>query len=564
MPRAPKTAPITARARGLTAMIALSLVLGACAGVPTTSGVSVGQQIDDNVPVDLGFAPQGPAKDASPAEIMQDFILAATNPQNDFAVARQFLAEDFSRNWDPNEIALIRSGIAGTTEVSPTTLNYSFSTSASVDREGRYFQVAETETATRSFDFVQENGQWRISDAPAGIVLSEDSFSRVFTERALYFFDPTFQFLVPDLRWYPNRAGINIRAVSSLLTGPTSWLGQGAVISEFPEGTGLGDGLVAIESGVATVDLTEQARAADGTQRERMRQQLAASLGSVASVVITVAGIPIDIPRVGSGAAVTNPAVEPLLLVQSEKKFGYIANGEVTSIPQLSDHIMAVGPRAVTLARGKSAAAVLGTGGVYAARSGTSRAVLVDSRSALSAPSMDSSGFVWSVPRADGAALRAFELDGAAHDIVSELPKGSRVAALDVSRDGARLLMYLSTANGPQLVVAGIIRQGLVPIALGELVRLPLERGTPIDAAWIDDRTIATLAESGGLTVVTSHQIGGPWKPLGSLSESVAIVGGNGGADGLRVKDRDGQIYRSRGTTWQQTGIFASFIATQQ
>jgi len=551
--------PVTAVA----AMI-LACALAGCSGVPTTSGVSVGQQINAAVPLDLGFAPQGPAKDAAPAEIMQDFILAATNPQNDFAIARQFLAKDFSHTWDPNEIVIIRSGIAATTETSPTTLNYTFTTSASVDREGRYLQGSEFETATRNFSFTKENGQWRISDAPAGIVLSEDSFSRVFTERALYFFDPTFQFLVPDLRWYPNRPGINIRVVSSLLGGPTSWLGQGAVISEFPEGTGLGDGLVTIDAGVATVDLTEQARSANGTQRERMRQQLAASLGSVASVVVTVAGIPIDVSQTGTGAAVSNPAVEPSLLVLSDKKFGFTANGEVTTIPKLSDQIIAVGARAATLARGKSAAAVLGSNGVYAVRSGSSRAVLVDARSGLSAPSIDTSGFIWSVPRANGAAIRTFELDGKAHDIVSELPVGSRVAALEVSRDGARLLMYLDTANGPQLIVAGIIRQGLVPTALGELVRLPIERGTPIDATWIDDRTIATLAESGGRSVVTAHQIGGPWTALGTLTGSAAIVGGNGGTDGLRVLNSDGQIFRSRGTTWQQTGIVASFIATQE
>jgi hypothetical protein len=553
-----------AGAKAIAGILAISLALTACGGLPTTSGVSIGQQINDSVQLDLGFAPQGPAVDAPPAEIMQDFILAATNPQNDFAIARQFLAEEFSHKWDPNEIVIIRSGAAGTTEISETSLSYSFTTSASVDSAGRYFQVAETETATRTFSFVQEAGQWRISDAPPGIVLSEDSFSKVFTQRALYFFDPTFQFLVPDLRWYPNRAGINIRVVSSLLAGPASWLGQGVVISEFPEGTGLGDGLVAVESGVATVDLTEQAREASRIQRERMRQQLAASLGSVATVVVTVAGIPLDIPQAGAGSAVSNPAVEPLLLVRRENEFGYIANGKVSGIAQLSGQIISVGAEAVTIARGKSAAAVLGTRGVYAVRSGVSVPVLVDSRSGLIPPSIDSSGFIWSVPRTNGQAIRTTELDGTVHDIVSELPRDSRVVSLDVSRDGARLLMYLSTPTGPQLIVAGIIRQELVPVALGELVRLPLSGGTPRDATWIDDRTIATLATSNGRSVVTAHQIGGPRTALGELRNSVSIVGGNGGTDGIRVLDADGQIFRSRGTTWQQTGVIASFIATQQ
>lgn len=545
-------------------VVTFSLALTACAGLPTNSDVSVGPQINDSVQIDLGFAPQGPAEDAQPAEIMQDFVLAATNPQNDFAIARLFLAHDFSQQWDPNEIVLIRSGVAETTEITETSLSYSFTTTASVDAAGRYFQVAETETATRTFTFVEEAGQWRISDAPPGIVLSEDSFGKVFTQRALYFFDPTFQFLVPDLRWYPNRAGINIRVVSSLLTGPASWLGQGVVISEFPEGTGLGDGLVEVASGVATVDLTEQAREATRIQRERMRQQLSASLGSVASVVVTIAGIPIDIPQVGAGGAVTNPAVEPLLLVRLDNEFGYVANDEVSSIPQLSAQILSVNAVSVTIDRGKSAAAVLGTSGVYAVRAGANAPVLVDSRPGLIAPSIDTSGFIWSVPGTNGAAIRTYELDGTVHEVVSELPAKSQVVSMDVSRDGTRLLMYLSTPNGPQLIVAGIIRQDLVPIALGELLRFPLNRGLPIDAAWVDDRTIVTVADTDGRSVVTAHQIGGPRMAIGELTDSVAIVGGNGGTDGIRVTDSEGQIFRSRGTTWQQTGIIATFIATQQ
>jgi hypothetical protein len=560
VPRTPKTA----RFASMVVAVSLSLALAACGGLPVTSAVTVGDQINDSAQIDLGFAPRGPAVDAAPAEIMQDFILAATNPQNDFSIARQFLTEDFSHEWDPNEIVLIRSGVAATTELSETSLSYSFATSASVDSAGRYFQVAETETATRRFSFVQEDGQWRISIAPAGIVLSEDSFGKVFTQRALYFFDPTFQFLVPDLRWYPNRAGINIRVVSSLLVGPASWLDQGVVISEFPEGTGLGDGLVSVESGVATVDLTEQARAASQTQRKRMRQQLVASLGSVATVVVTVAGIPLDIPLAGAGDAVSNPAVEPLLLVRRDNEFGYISNGVVSSIPQMSAQIISIGATAVTIARGKFAAAVLGTRGVYAVRAGSKTPQLLDSRSGLIAPSIDSSGFIWSVPRTNGQAIRVFELDGTVHSVASELPANSRVVSMDVSRDGARLMMYLSTSSGPQLVIAGIVRQNLVPIALGELLRLPLDRGEPIDATWIDDRTVATLAGSEERSAVVAHQIGGPRTALGAVSDSVAIVGGNGGTDGLRVSNSAGQIFRSRGTAWQQTGIIASFIATQQ
>jgi len=543
--------------------VIVSVLLAACGGVPTSGNVTAGDVVSDDVELDIGFAPQGPRADATQEEMMQDFILAATDPQNDYAVARSFLAESFAGAWDPDAITTIRTGVGTQRRTSETELSYSLTTSASVSNDGHY-EEADAESVSLPFTFVKEGDQWRISSAPEGIVLSEDSFGVVFGEYALYYFDPTYQYLVPDVRWFPNRSGTSVRVIGALLAGQSGWLSNGVLISAFPGGTQLGDGFVDITSGVATVDLSEEAGSANSLERERMRQQISASLTNVTSVIMTVGGIPLTTSDTGAVPAVVNPTVEPAPLVLRDNQFGFASNDDVTTIGQISGKVVDLGASAVTLARSKSEAAVRNSVGVYAVRNGASPPLLVDSRTGLAAPSIDNSGYVWSVPADNASAIRAYEFDGTEHIVASSVPGDARVVSMSVSRDGARVLLYLETAIGPRLYVAGIVRQDGVPIQLGELFTLPVTGETPIAATWVDNRTVATLSAADDETVIRSFEIGGPSAVLGRIEGGTALVGGNGATDGLRVLTTDGDIFRPRGTSWQRTGISAEMLGTQQ
>ena len=548
-------------------LVVLGGLLAGCGGIPTGGSPVAGNVIDDDFELEIGDAPQGPREDATQEEILTDFISAATNPAGDFKVARQFLTEDFGAEWDPDEVVRVVSGAGTAIPVSDDVMDYSFSTSASVDNLGHYSEESTAESATLRFTFALERGQWRIAEAPPGIVVSENRFDNVFTEQALFFFDPTYRYLVPDVRWFPNQASVGTRVVAALLAGPSSWLGGGVTLSAFPPGTVLGPDAVSIVSGVARVDVSEEVTGSSNTDRVRMRQQLATSLAtvsSISSVEITVDGVSISIPASGDTTANASPQVDPLPLVMREGEFGFYGSGDLTPIKVLSKRIVAVGAKAATLARGGTRAAVLGDGGVYSVGSGESEPVRVDARVGLVAPSIDNAGYIWSVQRSKAASLKAFEADGTPHDIASALPPGARVISMDVSRDGARIMLYLVTTGGPRLAYAGITRQDSMPTGLGEIQWLPVGEGVPLDAAWADDRTIATLARSGTETMITSWPLGGPSESLGSLEEGASIVGGNDGTAGLRVLTATGELFRLRATVWTKTGIDASFIATQQ
>ena len=285
--------------------------------------------------------------------------------------------------WDPDASATVRTGIASTTPGSgANSLDYTVTSTAVVDADGGY---RETDAAaqTLEFDFVLEDGEWRISAAADGIVLSSSSFDVVFTERALYFFDPSYDYLVPDVRWYPSRATLPVRIVRALLAGPAPWLQQGVVLSAFPTAVSLTT--AKIESGTATVEFSEEALAATPEDRNRMRQQLAASL-DVGTVVMTVGGIELETPEVTVGA-IKNPQVESAVLLGTGAEFGFDASGSIAPIPGISEAVVAGGGSAATLANNKQTVVFLSAGGVSVARVGKSEPLIVDSRAGLIRPS---------------------------------------------------------------------------------------------------------------------------------------------------------------------------------
>jgi hypothetical protein len=489
---------------------------------------------------------------------------AVRGPQNDYSIARLFLSSDFSTVWDPDESVTIRTSTAvARTGPAESSMLYSLTSTARVDADGRYFEQKPAEQ-TLEFRFAKEGGEWRISQAPNGIVLSQSTFTVVFTERALYFFDPSFGYLVPDVRWFPARATVSVRIARALLAGPASWLKQGAVVTAFPDATTLGTSTVRFQSNTAIVDLSAQALAASPKQRDRMRQQLIATLGAT-EVDMTVGGVELTTPAPSSKALV-DPPVDGAVLVGTGNQFGLDAGDGISAIAGISGPAVSLGAIDVALANDKRAAAILsGDGAVYAVRVGGTP-VAVDGRPGLTAPSIDPFGFVWSAQGANAESITTHDVAGAEHPIQSSLPPGASIVSMSVSRDGARLLLYLSTAQGPRLVVVGIIRgQGRVPTQLGELLDLPAAQNPPIDATWVDERTVATLSRSGSGALVTVFEVGGASAQLGQVPDATSLVGGNGGLAGMRLLRTSGEVWRPQGGGgWVNTGIIASFLATKQ
>ena len=559
------------RRHGLAAVWAMVAIfaLSACTGIPTSSSVVVGPSVDSRIIGGVDFNPPGPIAGASQEQVLRGFIQAFLGPQGDYKVARQFLSSAFASKWDARNGVIVRTGGFSFTQVDATTMVYSTNTQAVVDASGAYTELTTPQPQSLTFKFVQEQGQWRISQAPNGIVLSEGTFRTIFSPQTLYFLDPALKNLVPDLRWFPSGTAAT-RIVGALLAGPPPWL-QGAVTSVFPDGTQLSPPrVVTVESGVAQVDLSSEALAAKGTERQLMQLQLALSLSgvpSIRSVVMTVNGAPYQVDEAAGNLPAVHPQVDARAIVLQHGKFGYYAAGRVTPLDQLSDEVVRLGPRAATVGSDAQLAAVLGAGGVYAVTAGGGPGTLLDQRAGLIAPALDDYGFVWAAQRGSASSIAVYDASGKAYPLAPTLPADAGIVSMAVSRDGARMAVLLDTEAGSRLVVAAILRdasQGFAPTTLGDPILDVVVAGeSPVGVDWADELSVATLTSDAESSSVEEYQVGGPRKILGRPGDAIQVVGSNS-VESLRVLGADHVVQVQRGGNWSSTQIEVDFIAGQR
>jgi hypothetical protein len=357
--------------------ISLLAALAGCAGIPDDGSVQQGDPItSDVVDSDVVYTPNGPSVDSSQEQLLNGFLAAGTGPQNDYSVARQFLSAGFADGWNPRASVTVRPGTGTTTRVSDTRLDYTFVDSATVDDSGRYTPATSSVPTTLGYRFVQEDGQWRISDAPDGIVLTPATFQSVFRSHSIYFYDPTFTYLVPDERWFLARSSTSTRIASALLAGPSSWL-QGAVVSAFPDGTRLSLTAITVDVGTARVDLTADALGADPTARARMQAQLLASFSSVATITaveLSVESTVLEVPELGQDSPLRDPTVDARPLVVAEGVLGFASRSAVSELAGLSPAVTDLGATALELSGDQADAAVATAEGAVLVRAdGSSR-----------------------------------------------------------------------------------------------------------------------------------------------------------------------------------------------
>jgi len=545
---------------------AVAIVLSGCVGVPLSGDVAAGPLIDQQIDPKYEIVAEGPVAGSTQEQILTDFMNAVRAPTRDYSVAREFLTSTMSDSWLPAASVTVRERDKLPT-ISPAleedALTYSFSAQAVIDERGVYAELRSAASQTLTFEFERQNGEWRIATAPPGIVLSNRGFDVSFEEQVLYYFDPSFAYLIPDPRWFPVRQSSQSRAVQALLAADSPWLEQGVVLTAFPASTVLG-ATSSLSTGRAVVDLSSEALSADTVTRERMRQQLAATLHTPI-VVLTVDGRELQSSTTGQSSAVIEPSSSGPLVVGTSNEFGFKTSDGLSEINELSAVVAESGATTAALSADRlSVVYRAGDGAAYFVSVGSSTRI-IDARSGLVAPSLDPFRFVWSAQGSSAASLSTFEVDGTEHPIQSSLPADSKIVSLDVSRDGSRLLVYLSSPSGPQLLVYGIVRQqGNVPIRLVEPVVLPARSGAPVDAAWVGSSTVATLSADGDSVAATAFSLGGPTESLGGVDGARQLVSTGTNTDGLRLL-ADGEVWRPQGSQeWVRTGLDASYMAVQQ
>jgi len=552
------------RRRSLLAALALGLVLAlaACTGMPTSGPVQPGlAPAGDTAPPAVAYFADAPRDGMTPEQIVDGFIQAGSDPRDNWGIARMYLAPDIHESWQPTESATVDLLAARTvTATGPDTVSVQLTPTGLVDANGVY-SASDSGPTPLSFQLAQVDGQWRISRASNGIVLDSAKFRNVYESYSLMYFDPTWRFLVPDVRWYP-RFNAPTRIASALVSGsPSPWL-EKSVVTAFPPDLVV-RAAVPVVDGTAEVELSAEALSLSSDTLDRMQTQLATSLAtaSVADVRMTVGGAVLAASPVATEP--TSVGGRPLVDATSGG-FGFLTGGEqIDPVPGLSAAVEAVEPRAIETSANGSFAAVRDADGRILRVPAAGATAVADTRAGLVDPTVDPEDHIWTVPADTPAAVVAVGAQGTRIDIANAWPSASRIASMQVSRDGTRVVALVTTGGRTALWIAGVIRDASgAPSALGPAQQLGLIAGTGVAVAWTDAQTVMAVARDGDETTVTEQVVGGTASTSSAPAEADAIAGD--GETDIFLRGVDGALYVRRGANWQLMASGIAVLATQQ
>ncbi|WP_203137823.1 LpqB family beta-propeller domain-containing protein [Microbacterium sp. JZ31] len=552
------------------ALLALILALAGCTGLPTSGEVFPGLEpgaAPDEAPVQLYAI--APTRGATPEQIVNGFIEAAISPLDGWETARLFLAGELAGSWRPEAGVIVDVADAREVQVDEEAgrVTLTVTPTATVDEHGSY-ATSSAGPIELSYRLAQrDDGEWRIVEAPEGIILDQQQFPDVYSDHALQYFDPTWTYLVPDVRWFPASGNTATYVVRELVNGaPSAWL-SGSVASAFGQDIRLDPDAVPVDTdGVAHVGLNAVAAGADTTALGRMMTQLTESLANadVRDVRLTIAEQPdavVDVEPVRT--AQTRPDSRPLVLRSGE--FGFLSGGDLTPIDGLSEAIedMAGTIDSITVAPDQRTAAVRqSTGIVYRVTSESPDQVDAE-RENLIPPMIDPFGYVWTVPSDDPTAIRAWDPDLEPIAITDGLGEATSVREMAMSRDGTRVAALVASGGQHVVVVASVRRDRTgKPTGLGEATRTTVLPQPGVSIAWIEDTRLGIVAGQDDTWYVFEQQVGGPSQRSIAPTDTATIEYGTADS-AVRLRGADGLLYTRRGSSWQQTGAEVSVLATQ-
>jgi hypothetical protein len=544
------------------ALVLTAALLAGCASLPTAVDVQPGPELEQPENQEFAYySPAGPAPGATPVDIINGFLNAGTGPQNDYSIAREYLTESYATTWRSGQV-LIRSGTPRVTELSPDSFAVDIPIIARLDENGRYLPADTDEVQSLRYRLSQDQGQWRISAAPNLTVVTPPVFDVVFQATPVYFLDPGFRYLVPDLRWFPSRLSTATRLVNSLLAGPSDWLG-GAVRSAIPTETRLTVDAVRVVDGEAQVDFDASALGALGQQRQLMMAQLEATLTQLSTVTRVSLSVNSNLQDIES-IRLPAPAVAGSIAVSAEAGLYRITGSTSSVIAGSATPIIRTNATDFDLNSEENQLAIRVDRGIYLAQLNGfgSDLQLVDERPGLLAPKIDSEGFIWSVPQAAGADIRVITPFAVPSFV---LQQGSPTDRLDyaISPEGTRLVEIRLQGDLRLVAVAGVVRDSSgQPRSITEGVALSNLVGTPVAVAWSDSNTVLVLERMPlGNTIINRYPLFGPRQQLANPPiPGIKIAATNSGASNYMLTE-SGQLWVLTGTSWRQVYSGATGMA---
>jgi Lipoprotein LpqB beta-propeller domain/Sporulation and spore germination len=569
---------------GFAAVVAAAVMvaLAGCSGIPTSGPVHQGAAVvvAQDAPVTQSIA-QPPRHDAAPLEIVQGFLFASASFDNDHAVAREFLAPDVAKTWNP---------LAGTTvyQIDPTTggfrqngpaeIDLAATTLGQISPQGEYVDAPDNSALAWHFKLRQvAGGQWRIETPPKGLLLTAADRDRNYRVFDVYFPDPSFQVLVPNQILVPVGRGTSTALVKAVLAGPTSWLAP-AVTTAVPTGTKLIVDSAPVVNGVVQVALTSAAASSTPTHPVVMSAQLVWTLRQLASdgvtgVQITVGGIPLrgvpqtqDIdswPQFDPDGQIPVPSA----VFSTDKGLGLLASDKPHAVPgAVGAGSLALHQPGLSFDERRVAGLDADAHKLYVADITTANkasAPVVATATHLTAPSWDRFGMVWTADaRPTGLVVWTDQPGSAAKQVaVTDVPAG-RVLAMRIARDGVRVVMVVRAADGTAGVYLGRVVRSDSAVTLSGFRPVSTPLTDVADVAWLSSDRLVVLgrqAPGGTQEPLTIDLAGSSVSSLGPIASSAesspGIVSVTAAPNQeILVSTTDSKIYRYLAVGWALIG----------
>jgi hypothetical protein len=557
-----KSSKLRLRTFLVTVFAALALV--GCSSIPTSS--PVGHIEDDSGDPGANSArfPDGPEPGDSISQIVRGFLAAGAGTSNNFSVARSFLTEAEAQKWSPQEsVSVLPNGTdldSLNSEVTSDqkTLSMSAPVVGLVDSSGVYTSTKPGTQSTLEFSLRQENGEWRISSAPDGLLISQSDFRTIFLNYSLEFFTSDYSYLVPDSRWFLRSSSTPTALMNELLSGPAPYL-SGAVVTAIPDGAKLSESnVVTIENGVAHVSLGAQTPAPSDREKGLIRQQISTTLQvipSISSIELSIGGQAVSAslqPKTDSSVQVDGPPV-----VLADNRLSRVSGTTVAKVENSPD---LKGERA-------SDPAVSLDDSLYVYLRDDHRELMrlksdaVDATSILKGkklvrPSIDRFNTTWTGESANKGELKAVGRDGKVFTVAADFLSGRQLVDVEVSRDGTRVALLSRHKGEPDRIdVVGVPRDKAGNPA-GRVSESPISVGsnfeTVKDVSWAGSTSLVALAAEEGDSV-QPFRIGvtGPSERLGEVSNGDRIAGGTDGRS-ILVTSSSGALYSYNSNAWQK------------
>lgn len=506
----------------LAALVACPLV--AC-GLPVEQGVRTPDDVvgdGDGVALDsLGgtalLAP-GWRPGLQPAGVVRGFLQAQGSPDDDQAIAREFLVPAARPAWDDDaevlvyDPATLEAQVVGDETGDAVQVRLRGTTTARISSAGTLDPadgvLDELYGLRRGPD-----RNWMLSEVPNGLRLRQQDVDRSYATQYIYYLAKgtgAQPHLVPDPALLLLEEDAADTLVRRLVASPSASL-QGAVVTAVPAGTEVVS--VTNDAGTVTVDLGPQIMELAPRERESLSAQLVwtlrEALPSFAQLRLLSGGRPVDVPGVEgelqprSAWAAYDPDGLPERVTTyyvSERRLRTLEldGAPVPAVANTPVDFAAVDPRTDDLALLTEIAE-----GSWEVRvgplSGPVSAAPLYTGGGLRSPSWGGGRRgLWMLQTAGDRQVLLLDRTGAVQEVPILEPPPGRLTALRVSRDGARIALVIGEENASRRVyVAQVIEDDTGGLRIGRPRALGSEAGAEVtdvaDVAWASATSLVAL-----------------------------------------------------------------------